>query len=86
LTNGEPQPWLSLCRRDAAHDFTDIQRTAAFNDVEGIASMGIMQKKLAILGEDFVLHESMFRWAGGSLCVPPPLDSVPPDQTDLQIE
>ena len=80
LTNGAPGEWLSLCRRDAVHNFTDVNQAVAFNDVEGIASMGVMQKPLT-LGDDFLLHESMFRWAGWSLCVAPPLASVPADQT-----
>lgn len=82
-TDTVPGQWLSLCRRNAAHDFTDISRTVAFRDVEGIASLGVMQKPRT-LQDDFLLHESMFRWAGWSLCVAPPLTSVPADQTITQ--
>ncbi len=82
MTNGARGQWFSLCRRNAVHDFTDVHRTVAFSDVEGTASMGVMQKPQT-LGDDFLLHESMFRWAGWSLCVPPPLASVPPDETKV---
>ena len=54
--DGAPGQWFSLCRRNAVHNFTDINLTVPFNDVEGSASMGVMQKPQA-LGEVFNLDD-----------------------------
>ncbi|MEA3186341.1 MAG: hypothetical protein QOD99_171, partial [Chthoniobacter sp.] len=80
IMNGAPGEWFSLCRRDGLHQFSGTEKTISYENHEGIAAMGVT-KKAHDFADDLFLHESMFRWAGWSLSVPPEARTVADDVT-----
>jgi hypothetical protein len=71
IDGGAPGEWFSLCRRDGIHEFAGTAETISYEGHEGTAAMGVMKKSQKDFKDDLFLHESMFRWGGWSLSVPP---------------
>jgi hypothetical protein len=83
--------WHSLCWREGSYDFQNGKVTRALPPDEGFTSLATTQSADGTT-TDFYLPESLFRWAGWSLCVPRigqtvgPNDTAAPPQNPAQTE
>ena len=71
--------WRSLCLRDGTYDFTDAELTRTYSD-EGFTTVATSQSADGT-STDMRLPESLFRWAGWSLCVPRAGKTIGSDST-----
>ena len=71
--------WRSLCLRDGTYTFTDTSLTRTFSD-EGFSTVATSQSADGTT-TDMRLPESLFRWAGWSLCAPRAGKTIGSDST-----
>jgi hypothetical protein len=71
--------WCSLCLRDGTYKFTDTSLTRTFSD-EGFTTVATSQSADGTT-TDMRLPESLFRWAGWSLCAPRAGKTIGSDST-----
>jgi hypothetical protein len=72
--------WHSLCARDGTYRFLNGPLTRTFSD-EGFVTVATSQSADGS-STDLRLPESLFRWAGWSLCAPRPGKTIGPDDPD----
>jgi hypothetical protein len=72
--------WHSLCARDGTYEFLNGPVTRKFSD-EGFTTVATSQSADGT-STDLRLPESLFRWAGWSLCAQRPGKTVGPDDPD----
>jgi len=71
--------WRSLCLRDGTYTFTDTSLTRSYSD-EGFTTVATSQSADGTT-TDMRLPESLFRWAGWSLCAPRAGKTIGSDST-----
>jgi len=71
--------WRSLCLREGKYTFTDTSLTRSFSD-EGFTTVATSQSADGTT-TDMRLPESLFRWAGWSLCAPRAGKTIGSDST-----
>ncbi|HKE34476.1 MAG TPA: hypothetical protein VKB66_04710 [Candidatus Acidoferrum sp.] len=72
--------WHSLCFRDGTYNFLNRPLVRKFSD-EGFTTVATSQSADGS-STDLRLPESLFRWAGWSLCAPRPGKTIGPDDPD----
>src|SRR6185437_12555618 len=72
--------WHSLCFRDGTYNFLNGPLTRKFSD-EGFTTVATSQSADGS-SSDLHLPESLFRWAGWSLCAQRPGKTIGPDNPD----
>jgi hypothetical protein len=72
--------WHSLCSRDGTYNFLNGPVTRKFSD-EGFTTVATSQSADGT-STDLRLPESLFRWAGWSLCAQRPGKTIGPDDPD----